>query len=452
MGSASAIRLSVWELSEFVFCPRAGLIARRMTFDGEARFQEDDDSYGRLDFLPDYDGVVIERAITETIRKINIAVIAVCVTLIVAYVLHLFVWWGSLAIGIALVAPWIFWLVKMIRHLRSLTDYAKLFRDRAPNEPPLDLDRPTEFNWWDFHKAGFQVVKPRDYYHDPELNLAGCPWRILVRGSLRIPVFRKHGGAAQAGHSQFATTAAYSHLLRVCEGMESPYGVILFPDSWTVLVIPDRCGSDLFRSALGRFRDMLDADDRGQSPEPPSSTSPCKGCPHGQPRWLVTDAEAIWEPDRSHWTGQEEPVDERPPSIHVLGGESIRPFPVYGVDWRRYHSLCGDLYRWIPPHSTANRLGLQLTAYPDATAEDQAVSPPVPPPVYVTVNNLIAPYSPSAMPSDIHSVAQSVDAATIPHSLPNPVSPPGVKTTPPPAPSVRPKPNDEEEEFGAGIE
>jgi len=456
MGTQNNERVSVWVLSEFVFCPRAGLIAHRSKFDGEETFQEDDESYGRLDYLPDFDGAAIERAIAET-RRLLLRVLAVAVwTAVGAAILGDQVWPGFWWTGLALLSPLPFWAVTMVRRLGKLRAYARQFRERDGREPGHDLTEPAEFNWWDFHRAGFRVVKPRERYHDPELNLDGCPWRVLERGSIRIPVFRKHRGQLSAGRPQFATLAAYSHLIRECEHAESPYGVILYPGTWTVLVVPDRCGSETFRTGVGRFRAMLLAEADGQPPAPPASDGPCSGCRHGQPKRLVTDQPAAWELTPSYWTdrspGDAEP--ERVPTIHVIGGRSVRPYPVHGVDGWRYHSLCGDLFEWIPPHDTAQRIALKTTPHPEGYQddEDEAPDPPVPPPITVVVNNVIAPYPttgrphgpPAAtgpgLPIIAPPVAPLPPASTVP---PEPVRPP-------PPPAARPDPDDEDA-FGAGI-
>ena len=454
MGVDNNVRMSVWVLSEFVFCQRAGLIAHRSKLDGEAAFQEDDDSYGRLDFLPDFDGAEIERAIADTRRRIVRVVVAAVWTALAAYILGDQVWRGFWWIGLAVLIPGPNWLMKMVRRLNELREYARQFRDRVPNEPALGLNRPTEFNWWDFHTAGFRVVKPRQRYHDPELNLDGCPWRVLERGSVRIPVFRKHKGELSAGPSQFATLAAYSHLIRVCEGAESPYGVILFPDSWTVLVVPDGCGAESFRSAFVPFRDMLDADDRGHPPGPPASLSPCKGCPHGMPKPLVTENPATWEPVIEDWNRDIDvkPPPERRPTIHVVGAETIRPHVVYGVDGWRYHSLCGDLFSWIPPHKNANGLALETTPYPEPPDPDDEFRTTVP---EQTVRVVVQVEAPQLPPPPVQVIyVQGQPPVARPTTLPSPPTLPPAKTdgkrpSPPPQPPTRAP--DGEEEFGAGI-
>lgn len=451
MGVDTNGRLSVWVLSEFVFCPRAGLIAHRSKFDGEAEFQEDDASYGRLDFLPDYDGVAIERALADTRRQIvRVLALAVWVAL-AAYILGDLAWPGFRWVGFALLLPWPVWTVKMLRRLAALRAYARQFRDRVPNEPDPNLKHPTEFNWWDFHKAGFQVVKPREHYHDPELNLDGCPWRILVRGSHRIPVFRKHKGELKVGPKQFAQLAAYSHLVRVCERAESPYGVILFPGTWTVLVVPDGCGADSFRSAVGRFRAMLAADERGQPPSPPATGNPCKGCLHGFPKRLVTDEPAVWEPARSDWEDdhQMDEPPERQPTIHVIGGETIRPHPVHGVDGWRYHSRCGDLFDWIPPHDKATRLALRDDPYTEPAFQEDDVKPAA---VEQTVRVVVQVETPRN-PEPPTPVIYLQDRPPPIRSNPPPLLPPARSETKPPFPPPPPpaRASDEEDEFGAGI-
>lgn len=208
------------------------------------------------------------------------------------------------------------------------------------------------------------------------------------------------------------------------------------------------------------FRDMLDADHRGQSPDAPRSKSPCKGCPHGEPQILVTDTPATWEWTRS--TDSEYGADRvavREPTIHVIGGDSIRPFAVYGVDGHRYHSLCGDLFEWIPPHDSANRVALSVVA-PRLRSEVDAdeVRPIVQAPVQVVVNNVF-PTAPSLMPMVYQQTAPSLLMASTPPFLPTPVpEPESLKPASPPIPAPARKPPQpprreriDDEEFGAGI-
>jgi hypothetical protein len=389
--------LTVWELSEFVFCPRAGQIARRSKLndgvDGERRLQEDDQSYGELDYFPHYDAMPTEEALTQVARQINQVVIAVAVLIAVSYAIHRFIWPGALWVGIIAVLPWPFRLMQLFAERDGLLATAKPYRERLPNEPRTDLAGPEEYHWWDFHNSGFRLVKPREFYKDDDLRVSGSPWRLFVRGSLKIPVFRKHLGELQAGPSQFFTIAAYCHLVEKLEGGESPYGLIVFPRTQQVLAVPATRGRVDFPSAIERFREMLQAVDRGEKPNLPRSSAACSGCVHGNPKRFVPEEPGKWELDASHWGGPNTPI--RRPTIHIVGGEVISPHIVFGNDEYRYHSLCGDLFQWIPPHNRAK--GLALQEKPHATLPTVEDSGPVVieaprtslPTVNVTVNNTV---------------------------------------------------------------
>lgn len=433
-------RVAVWELAEFAFCPRAGWIARRAGHTGDT-FVEDDDGYGSLGFLPDYDADVLREALRKAAGQVVFSVGLAAVLGVSLWVLHDWVWAGFLWTGVGLLLPLLYWWGVMLRRCWQVWWFLRNTVGRAiAREVPADLDRPVEWNWWDFHRAGFQVVKPREAYVDRPLGLDGRPWRLLVRGSLRVPVFRKHRGAASAGPPQFAALAAYSHLIGVCERAESPFGVILFPDRWTVLVVPAGHAVPPTPVTVERYRRTLA--DPCPPPEPANALSRCRGCPHGEPHELVLDRPPSWT-DRH--AGRDTSASP-PPSIRVIDGRSVAPFPALANNGSRYHSLCGDLFRWVPPHDGAVRLALALVE-PARPVEPEPV-PQVVAPIQVVVNNN---FPGSAQASVVATVPPMIEATPTP--VPLPAGPPPATGPRPESPRVtkRPEEPDDGGEFGAGI-
>ncbi len=444
-------RASAWELAEFAFCPRAGWIARRAGHTGDT-FVEDDDSYGSLGFLPDYDADVLREVLRRMAGQLIFSVGLAGVLGVTFLVLHDWVWAGFLWTGVGLLLPLVCWWVVMVRRCWGVWWYLRKHLGRAvAREVPADLNRAVEWNWWDFHRAGFAVVKPKAAYLDPTLDLDGRPWRLLVRGSLRVPVFRKHKGGPSAGPSQFAALAAYSHLIGVCERAESPFGVILFPDRWTVLVVPTGYSVPPTPVAVEQFRRTLA--DASPPAEPSNAGSRCRGCPHGEPRELVTDRPASSADRNGGWDASSPPA----PSIHVIDGRSVSPHPSNANNGSRYHSLCGDLFRWVPPHDRAVRLALTLVEPAEPVEPDPV--PQVVTPIQVVVNN--------NFPGSTHPAAAAIIQPmieTTQNPVPFPAGPPAVHPraeTPRVAPagtdpsnkeaSKRPEVPDDDEAFGAGI-
>lgn len=429
-------RVSVWELAEFAFCPRAGWIARRAGHTGDT-FVEDDASYGSLGFLPDYDADVLREALRRTAGQVVFSLGLAAVLGVTLWVLHDWVWAGFLWTGIGLFLPLVVWWGIMLRRCGQVWWYLRKHLGRAvAREVPDPLDRPVEWNWWDFHRAGFRVVKPREAYLDSSLNLDGRPWRLLVRGSLRIPVFRKHRGGPSAGPPQFAALAAYSHLIEVCEQAESPFGVILFPDNWTVLVVPAGYTVAPTSVTVDHYRRTLA--DTSPPPEPSNAHSRCRGCPHGEPRELVLDRPPSWTDRRAGWDTTVLPA----PTIRVIDGRSVAPFPAFANNGSRYHSLCGDLFRWVPPHDGAVRLALTLVD--PAKPVEYEPAPQVVAPIQVVVNNN---FPASGVPQSVVTMVPPVIEAGR-NPTPLPARPDEPKDDARSRPDVR---DGDDESFGAGI-
>lgn len=139
-------------------------------------------------------------------------------------------------------------------------------------------------NWWGFLNAGFVSRRLGEGLRDSKWRLVGQPWRVLVKGDLRIPVFRKRfrrdsATAEKLYRQHYARMAAYCHLLEVCEGAKSPYGVVLFGDSHKGVTVPNQPGSrKTFHTGLLELRDTL-SNYKHRTP-PPADLRRCKACPH----------------------------------------------------------------------------------------------------------------------------------------------------------------------------
>ena len=171
---------------------------------------------------------------------------------------------------------------------------------------------------------------------DRSHGLAGRPWRVLRKGELRIPVFRKHRGDRNVHSQHRVRISAYCHLIEACEGSSAPFGLVVFAGSYDVVVIPNNTANQsAFAAALRLARQLFGAKSaRGERSTLPAPSA-CYSCPLGLPR--IVEA------------------------VETAPAASVSQHPVHsatGVESREFHSLCGDRFAWIPPHELAKSLRL----------------------------------------------------------------------------------------------
>ena len=320
--------LGVHVLTEFIFCPRAGLIAFEAQHDDPGQ----DELFGpSLDYLPDYAAAIIEEALQQTWRKIwRLLICAPPAVVFLAGIGWLFGWWLTV-MGVAFAVPLLKWLWRQCRVVAILGRRLKLARRTVPCEPDPGLKKIESVNWWALLNAGFTAVDYEDPYQDEDWKLAGKPWRVLHKGSLRIPVFRKRRGKPELYPQHFVRMAAYCRLIAMCEGTEPPYAVVLFGDGYNGVAVPNDPGvHEALESRLDETRRLIQAvQSENLQPAPPNK-SICHQCHLGCPR--------------VHRSGHTDTV---------FSGSVIEPYRTRANDNRIYHSICGDRFRWVPPHDRA---------------------------------------------------------------------------------------------------
>ena len=323
--------VTVHALSEFVFCPRAGLIAQESAAEWEEEIGQ-----ARLNYLPRYDWMdIVWRLRHATIGVFNWAVVLGIVAMLSVF--------ASIRHGMlfALVPPMVFigylggrcWL-SMERFGRLWTLWLQA-RSAAPQQLPAQFDSDIPVNWWRLRASGYVAVSYKEALADEHLRLVGKPWRILRVGSIRIPVV--HATADRLKETHVVRVAAYCHLIRVCEGAESPFGVVLLGDGhdgFAVALSPAR--NERFHASLGAFRQVIHTAAGGDDPRPPSSSNVCSECPNGIPILVCSGVENSFS----------------------LAGSRLSIRAVESSDGLIYHSLCGDRFGWTPPHRKAVELGL----------------------------------------------------------------------------------------------
>ena len=333
MESGQQVGIGVRTLGEFVFCPRAGIVAASKG-DDEA---ESDDNPVRLDFLPQYSLTVIEEQLALHLRALGSwagRFIGVFIVMAVA-------WYFDWKIAVLIGAVVLFWFGRRMSWemwaVSTLSDSRRQAIAAEPKEPPENLAGQQLVNWWELLKAGFDSIRLQEKLCDETTKLTGKPWRVLRKGSLRIPVIKigddyYEGGRYWIYPQHEIRLAAYALLLSACEGGEVPYGIVLFGNSYEGVAVPitDKLRGEV-HSKMAELAAALVAAKKGTPPPVPDSAL-CLKCPLGKPE-TVAKAQII-QLD----TGK----------VHGRTGR----------DGRLYHSECGDCFGWTPPHEKAKRKGL----------------------------------------------------------------------------------------------
>lgn len=314
--------IRVHELSEFVFCPRAGLIAH------ETAVEDTGDEYAdpgpKLGGYWDYTEHRFDEEIQRVRRHLAYWSLLTVPSLLLVLAIRSYFSVTIAALSASLlgyVLSKVLYALLQLFHLIRERYLLKSADGKSVNLAPKHI---STVNWWALRKAGFECRKPDDNYFDSARLLAGKPWRVLEHGvQLRVPVVRKHRGDRIQGPQHTVRLITYCELLEVCERAQSPFGVLMFAGSDECVVIPNtRQYRQESSAALNRYRRFLSGSehDRGLPAIPRDSR--CRGCHLGKPRKYV-------------------PFE----SETLLDGERLSPMLMDD-----YHCTCGDRFRWYPPH------------------------------------------------------------------------------------------------------
>jgi hypothetical protein len=325
--------VSVRTLGEFVFCKRAGILSSLQP----ANEEEPEYAQANLDFLPQYSVPIIEEQLALRMRKLGTR----SLWLLVVFVLGGVAWWYDWRLAVVAAAVVLFAVGRTfsreLRAVMALADYRREAIRAEPKEPPTNLSTTVAINWWELLKAGFDSIRLQEILKDEETKLAGKPWRVLRKGSLRIPVIKLESDNYRAGRfwiypQHEIRLAAYAHLLATCEGGEVPYAIVLFGDTFDGIAFPitGELMADVLRQ-VKLARETIRGHSQDISTAPPANGKICSGCPFGYP---VAAIEA----------------DLKNPANKVHG--------VTGRDGKLYHSECGDQFAWTPAHELAKKKGL----------------------------------------------------------------------------------------------
>ena len=333
-GSAENEILGVHILTQFIYCPLAGLAQYE-----DKRTDRHDGQAPRKDYLPEYDREEIRRVYNEYVQQIKVVslmYLAFVITSLIGW--WLFSWWYAVVLAagsfVVVCVGWDKVRAAVILHQRR-NEYLRA----QPADLSIPLREDTNLNWWGLLKSGFDLFEG-EKLTDHKLKITGRPFRVLRKGGLTIPVFYYTGDAAEVRYRDRARIAAYCRLLTENEGCESPYGIILRTGSYTATAVPnDDRAQGILRKELPRARRVIQDSLEERDPDKPGDSQNCRTCPLGKP--------LLYDPRRES---------------HFQYDVPIRPKP-RSYKGRSFHSQCGDRFGWTPPHQRAIRFGWIFDSY-----------------------------------------------------------------------------------------
>jgi hypothetical protein len=327
--------LGVHALTEFIFCPRAGIIAWE---NGAPDTGGADETPPRLDYLPRFDIRLMEDELNTRLNRFwlfSALSLAGVATLAVGTFNGIIA--GIVAGTVGTIAA-AFFSIRELAAVISLIGLIREAKQSKPLEPSSPLIEVEDINWWELLAAGFisKRYDDDDLLRDDELKLMGKPWRILARGNCRIPVFLQRRPTERLYPQHFARIAAYCHLVEYATGFESPYGIVLHAGKYSGFAVPNSLHATAeLQRGLDEARTAILALRREHRIPPAPAAALCKNCPLAQPQIY------------------------RRGLRQLFFGSGLRrnPFPMSGGK-KKFCSDCGDRFRWIPPHAENERPGI----------------------------------------------------------------------------------------------
>ena len=337
-GSRTRVRqfLSVHALGQYVFCARSAILAAEAGDD-----QDPDEPLPRLTYLPNFERERIEEWLQKKMGQLGFATVcgisAVCLMAAgflsqdkVMFYPSLLVFMGSTI-----------WFLNLSTTIMRLVARRRAAIKAEAREPVPDIEGVQAVNWWSMLKAGFEPANYDRPFRHPEFPLEGCPWRVLERGSQRVPVIRS--GSHKLGASKGELYAkhqirlvAYALLLEAMGQVEVPFGIVVPPDSAHGLALPitDELREQTVKTLHEFSVKLMESQQHQVEPRLPDRRKRCEQCRHGSPQPI--DIDTI---NRSRQAGKQ---------VVVLLNNKGETF----------HCDCGDRFGVAPPHSTSTRLGL----------------------------------------------------------------------------------------------
>ncbi|MCA9039999.1 MAG: hypothetical protein KDA65_06625 [Planctomycetaceae bacterium] len=329
--------LSVHALGQYVFCPRSAILAVEK---GDER--DVDEPLPRFTYLPNFDLEKIDEAFADKVNQFlfyllfsgglivllkmaldqqNRVVFYPCLLALLGLA------WGTFQVFISLL---------------DLALRRRAARQAEAREPEPMINKMEPVNWWSLLKAGLEPIRYQHPIPHPEFPLEGVPWRVLQRGSLRIPVIKS--GQEKLGPKKGELypkhkirLAAYALLLESTGRFDVPYGLVFSHDSPQGLAWPISVRSkEKTIQLLEEFaRALYQSQAHRQEPRPPQEENRCTRCEYGKPT----------------------PITER--ELRNLRKSDQAPLTLQDDAGKLFHCECGDRFGSVPPHGIMLKKKLQ---------------------------------------------------------------------------------------------
>lgn len=320
--------LGIHAVTEFMFCPRAGVIAHESEHD-------DLNALPRsllLRYLPRYDLTRIEEQIGKLVVVLAIGTGVGLAGLLILGILALAKWPMLVIACWAMLAALVVFVAALLIGVGILVWRRTAALGAPAEEPTFTGAEAVPIAWWGLRAAGWAPRRYPDGLSVAEWKLVGRPWLVLCKGDERAPVFLMRSSKKKLYQQHYARMAGYCELLQRATGCQCRFGLILFVGSYRGLAAPNttvaqRALVDGVRGA----RRMVHSIASGLEPAAPANNAICFVCPLGRPK--------IYRAQNGADT-------------------SSQPNLLRGRDGRHYHSACGDRFQWTPHHAEAYARGL----------------------------------------------------------------------------------------------
>lgn len=330
--------LSVHALGQYVFCPRAAILAAER---GDHR--DLDEPLPRPTFLPNFELERIEEVLAEKFKHLALALVLI-VALPISMLLSLrnqtmgYFYLAAATLFFALM--WTADLLTAVVRLAIRRAVALRAEAREP-EPAFSGTEPVD--WWSMLNAGFEPITHQRQFQHPELPLEGNPWRVLHKGSLRIPVIQAGGDRLGNQKDRLfpkheVRLTAYAMLLEADGHHKVPYGLVFPADSprGLAFAINDNHRRQAVQLLAEFEKQLEDSQQRNVHPGLPANRNCCTNCDYGKPI-----ATSVREVNSLRKAGEQ---------IVILQSRSDQLF----------HCECADRFGSAPPHRDAIRMGLRV--------------------------------------------------------------------------------------------
>lgn len=327
--------INVFSLGKFEFCYRAGILAI------ESRMPDNSDQVignPKLNHIPIFDTALMNRRREEAYSEIKINAslgfaFGVVVFLLNTYSFTVLAWMmGVFAVLL---------ISKAFVHFQDYREIKKRLSMSNSAEVAKLGDTGAGFrtiNWWALCKdEEFNPTTPVAAFVSHKLGLSGKPAQIATYRGMRIPVILHQDELDKAKSYHQVRLAAYALLIEENQKAKpTDWGIVLDPVTMRGIAVPinDNLRTDVINK-LKRFKRQLAEVRNGTDPAPPSSDSVCRNCPHGSPRVYRLG------------------VLNRGQTSTMRDGHPLPALAKRGNDGRKYHSACGDRFKWVPPHILA---------------------------------------------------------------------------------------------------